>query len=36
MYELFIAVFLLGMVMSFYLNHKERVDKTKEKLEDLF
>ncbi len=36
MFELFVGIFILGMVFSFYLNHKQSIDKTRRDLDDLF
>jgi len=36
MIETITTVFCLGVVFSFYLNNKRKIDKTRDDLEDLF
>ena len=36
MFSALTVVFIMGAAISFYLNNRKEVDKTKDKLEDLF
>ena len=36
MLDLFIGVFVVGMVFSFYVNHKRKIDKVRDNLDNIF